>query len=355
MNKTGKYKLDQEKERKLYMMNDLLKDFEDKIEIDGRESLIPPTFIVGAPRTGTTLMYQILAKTGLFDYINNFNAKFWKAPKVGFLLDKFLDITDYKDIKFKSDFGRTGGLSNVHHFSRFWINVLGYNEITNRFDLETENGEKLKETLIDIRKIIEVSKNIKGGFEEIDNHGFLFKSHYCGAVIDWLREHLGRIKVIVMTRNVPDTTMSILKARRNVMGSENKWWSLKPSNYSGVVDVEPEVQVLRQIGGIEKDVYRAISARDCKRMVVSYEDLCTNFYSTMKTIFKHLYGYGYFYDRDGKEDYINKYLLDNVSKIRFPAGKYRDSKRWKKINELYSIMWGQNKFEKKLHKGSWCW
>ena len=42
----------------------------------------PPTFIVGPPRSGTLILYQLLCKHFQFGYINNFVANWPKAPLI---------------------------------------------------------------------------------------------------------------------------------------------------------------------------------------------------------------------------------------------------------------------------------
>ncbi|MCB0031474.1 MAG: sulfotransferase, partial [Anaerolineales bacterium] len=40
-------------------------------------------FVVGAPRSGTTLLYQLLATRFAVSYFNNFTARFTAAPLLG--------------------------------------------------------------------------------------------------------------------------------------------------------------------------------------------------------------------------------------------------------------------------------
>ena len=42
--------------------------------------MFPPVFIIGSPRSGTTVLYQLLCKHLQFGYINNFVSNWPKAP-----------------------------------------------------------------------------------------------------------------------------------------------------------------------------------------------------------------------------------------------------------------------------------
>src|SRR5688572_30011389 len=51
-------------------------------------SQLPVVYIVGAPRSGTTLVSQLLAKYLDVGYINNLIARFWMRPLAGIRLSE---------------------------------------------------------------------------------------------------------------------------------------------------------------------------------------------------------------------------------------------------------------------------
>ena len=51
----------------------------------------PVVFVVGVPRSGTTLTYQVLAATGAFAYPSNVVARFWRRPGHGVRVQRLLD------------------------------------------------------------------------------------------------------------------------------------------------------------------------------------------------------------------------------------------------------------------------
>ena len=81
----------------------------------------PMVFIIGAPRSGTTLLSQLLSSSGLFGYINNFIARFWTAPTLGALIYKtVLDHECRGNSSLQSHLGVTENLHEPHEFGYFW-------------------------------------------------------------------------------------------------------------------------------------------------------------------------------------------------------------------------------------------
>lgn len=72
------------------------------------QKAIPPVFIVGAPRSGTTLLYQLLTYHYKFSYFSNFTSMFIKSPVlIGYLTCKFRK--PYDDNSLSSDYGLMKG------------------------------------------------------------------------------------------------------------------------------------------------------------------------------------------------------------------------------------------------------
>ena len=65
--------------------------------------------IIGAPRSGTTLLSQLLLSFTQVGYINNLIAAFWNAPLYGIYLSKKLLPKAYIS-SFTSDYGATNNI-----------------------------------------------------------------------------------------------------------------------------------------------------------------------------------------------------------------------------------------------------
>src|SRR5690606_19861811 len=91
----------------------------------------PIVFIVGAPRSGTTLMLQWLANSREFAYPSNLLSRFYGAPFIGARIQQLLtnpeldfrgELLDLHDQRpsWKSEIGKTSGVLEPHEFSYFW-------------------------------------------------------------------------------------------------------------------------------------------------------------------------------------------------------------------------------------------
>ncbi len=118
-----KYRKDVGEERFLESFNDFLGSREKEfMKQDGPG--YPNIFIFGAPRSGTTLLSQVLALCLDIGYIDNLIARFWKAPLQGIRLSKIL-LQDLRRTDFSSVHGVTIDLTEPHEFGYFWTRWLG--------------------------------------------------------------------------------------------------------------------------------------------------------------------------------------------------------------------------------------
>lgn len=87
----------------------------------------PILFVVGAPRSGTTIMTQFLAYGLKAGYVTNIAARFWRAPTIGVRLSQEILGKDParslgRDF-FRSDRGGTGYGGGIHEFGYFWKEI----------------------------------------------------------------------------------------------------------------------------------------------------------------------------------------------------------------------------------------
>tara|TARA_B100000575_G_scaffold102144_1_gene81416 strand:+ start:40 stop:339 length:300 start_codon:yes stop_codon:yes gene_type:complete len=62
-----------------YILSPLQNNFLHKEDLKYLD-LYPPVFIIGPPRSGTTVLYQLLCKHTNFSYINNFIGNWYRIP-----------------------------------------------------------------------------------------------------------------------------------------------------------------------------------------------------------------------------------------------------------------------------------
>lgn len=221
---------------------------------------IPPVFIVGPPRSGTTLLYQLMAASLDVGYINNFMARFWLAPVVGaYLSAQVLGISKQADVH--SDLGRTKGLGGVHEFGYFWKRFFP-GKTDYAADIDAESEALLKREV--------------GTMQSVLGKRLVFKNLTCGLRIAPLAKVFGEPVFIEVRRSPLANAMAILKARRKFHGNEDVWWSLEPGNLDELKKLPVPLQLEAQICRLREDISSAVKRTGARHMVVAYEDLCTN-------------------------------------------------------------------------------
>lgn len=221
-----------------------------------------PIFIVGAPRCGSTLLFQALTHAYEFCHFTNFTAHFYHSPRVGFRLQRILRSRTKHEESFRSRHGVTPGLWGPHECGKFWRrwfpadrDFVGEDE----FD-ESHHGRLRKE----IAAI--------GGIEQKPT---LFKNLNCGQRLQILTRLFPESVYIFCRRDPFYNAQSILLGRREVHGAESKWWSVRPSTYPDLRRLGIFEQVARQVADIERQIEEDLADLDPMRSYrLQYENLC---------------------------------------------------------------------------------
>jgi len=222
----------------------------------------PTLHIIGAPRSGTTLLSQILTTHFNIGYINNLIATFWEAPTVGIKLSKKLLGTGFKS-SYTSNFGRTSSIEEPHEFGYFWEHHLKYGDLHQKpSDFEDQ---------IDWIRLANTLKNMVHTYER----PILFKSFLLGFHIERIQEILPMTCFVNVKRDPIQNALSLLKYRREVLGSENRCGSIVPIEYSLLVDEPYWIQVVGQVYYLEQNIQRQIQNVSGRNVVtIQYETLC---------------------------------------------------------------------------------
>ncbi|QDV75184.1 Undecaprenyl phosphate N,N'-diacetylbacillosamine 1-phosphate transferase [Planctomycetes bacterium K2D] len=218
--------------------------------------------VIGAPRSGTTLMTQLLASQLDVGYVNNLVAAFWRAPVYGIHLSKKL-MPEATPMSFASRYGRTDGIAEPHEFGYFWCRLLGYSEMRQRL----QEAEGSVDWDCFHRQIVNMT------------HAFgkpmVFKSFLLSWHLRRVAEVLSRSCFVWVRRDPVENALSLLEARRQQLGSVDQWVSLKPLEYEWLRSESPEVQVAGQVFFLEKAIREQSRMLDSSRLVeINHTDLC---------------------------------------------------------------------------------
>jgi hypothetical protein len=219
----------------------------------------PTLHIVGAPRSGTTLLYQVIAGSLDVGYIDNLTAAFWRAPVTGLRLSRKVGVAPATG--FGSDFGRTTGVGEPHEFGYFWNHHLAYPDLSERGPDHEERIDWVR-----LRRVIVNMAEARGA-------PMVFKPMLLIWHMEAMSRAMPRTCYVWIHRDPRDTARSILRMRLAVRGTVGEWASLRPLGARSESD--PYRQVAAQVLLLERAI-RGAAARLGPGTVlpVRYERLC---------------------------------------------------------------------------------
>jgi LPS sulfotransferase NodH len=244
----------------------------------------PFLFVIGLPRSGTTLLSQLLAYCLDAGYINNFSARFWLAPLQGVRLARAL-VGDDVPSAFASDHARTATLSEIHEFGYFWRHWLKkhtFEDVVHAREREEAiDWSGLKTTLLNLQHEFGrpfVAKNMLGVYHTAK-----------------LRDVLEQVIYVHVERDPLDVAISILDARRKYYSDPATWWSYVPVEYPLLEDRDHWEQIAGQIHYLGRFCRRGLAEIGPTGVVnVGYEQLCRDPASVLDAVAESAEsGYGY--------------------------------------------------------------
>lgn len=266
-----------EDETRLAQINALLSPIESQLRAKASKPQFPICFVVGPPRSGSTLASQLLAVTGVFQASNNFIARFWQAPALATLMARVLPLPPL-DRSFMSERGRTSGLSAPHEFGYFWSHWFDLGQSTHTLNA----GERAR---VDGEGLVRAL----GAMEAAAARPLLFKNNtWCTAQADFLAGLLPTARFVVCDRDPFFIAQSILEQRRR-LGDEAAWWSMRPAGSDRWGKLDPLEEVARQTVGIYRDMETALAHIPVDRVCrVNYQTLCSDPQRTVSGIVEWL-------------------------------------------------------------------
>jgi LPS sulfotransferase NodH len=273
------YAKDPDDESFLQHLNEALRPHEIERYRDLDEQY-PTLHVVGAPRSGTTLLTQLVASRFAIGNISNLAAAFWQAPVHGVRLSKKL-LGWGNPSKLASDYGRTPDIWEPHEFGYFWSEALGYRELSEPTDPSADPVDWSR-----LRRVL-VNMTAAAGAP------IVFKSFMLGFYTAEVQAVLPRTCFVLIHRDPVENALSILRMRRTYSGDENAWTSVKPREYPQLVGDSAVAQAAAQALLVERSYRRAfarVGGRNC--LVLSYEAVCEDPRAALDSVAALLEGAG---------------------------------------------------------------
>ena len=215
-----------------------------------------PVFIIGAPRTGSTILYQTITNQLDVLYIDNLVCHFYRNIFFGFWLsNKFFGQKAHNC--FDSDHGNTNGLHSPSECGAFWYRWLPK-------ERHFINYDDITDTMVR-----EIRDEITAAINYFDKP-LVINNNNLGLRIRLLQKSFPNAKFIIADREPLWVAQSLLKARYRFFGTYEKWWSMLPENFKEIQKFNFHKQVVYQHYFINKRMYEDLKKLS-KRIGLDYK------------------------------------------------------------------------------------
>ena len=222
----------------------------------------PQLFILGLPRSGTTLIYQYLVHRLAVAYFTNGVGRLPRSPCVVTLAQR-LRHGDYRS-DFRSTFGRVEGPVAPREAGAFWGRFFGYEDYVSPADVSPRAVTRLRRT-------VECTQWLFG------DAPFVNKNVKHMLRIPALAAIFPESRFLVVERDLEAVALSILRARHANSPAGAKWWSMRPPDHAALRDLDVEAQVVGQVRSLLRRLEIDLHGLDPGRVLrVDYASFCSD-------------------------------------------------------------------------------
>jgi hypothetical protein len=220
-----------------------------------------PVFVISLPRSGSTLLYQLLLQRFRFAYFSNLMAAFPDSPVTVGRLTRWLG-GQRPPYDLRSHFGTTHGWRGPNQGWAIWNRWLSPSE------------DFIDPASVDPRALGEMRATLHG-LQHAQGVPFISKWQRHAPRLRALAAAIPEALFINLRRAPEMTAQSILAGRRRFLGDEAAWLSARPRDYERIRTLEPLEQVCAQVVALERDLREDQELIGTERfMFMSYEALC---------------------------------------------------------------------------------
>ncbi|MEO1045711.1 MAG: sulfotransferase [Pseudomonadota bacterium] len=223
---------------------------------------LPPVFIIGAPRSGTSLLYELLITRFRFAYMANAAHRFYRTPLAATRL--FQGAIGKWEGNFTSRYGHIDGWGAPNEGGWIWQRWLADGDWTDGRDYPEPSIAELRQ--------------LTAGFTAVLDAPFLNKNVMHSNRLRLMQRIWPDALYIEVRRDIRDNARSIIRAERSEGGPEKHgdiWWSVRPrlaADYAGKSDSE---RAVAQVIGVARDIAEDMAIIDQGRLFsIDYADMC---------------------------------------------------------------------------------
>jgi hypothetical protein len=243
----------------------------------------PPLFILGVPRSGTTLTYQVVTTQFDVSYFFSILNYLYGMPNLIFRIAK--PFLGRSDPSFQSKYGKVSGVFSPAETGPMWHRWFPW-----------DNQETHYLHMGDTGLLAPRLKNLKRNLDSISTimkKPLVIKSVYLSMVVTVLAKIWPEARFIYVQRDLLLTSHSLLIGRQK-QKDPNRWWSVKPPQLSQIMEKPIWQQVVEQAYYTDKLLQNELNQVAAERTFrIRYEDLCQDPHHFVQELGKWLAPVGY--------------------------------------------------------------
>ncbi len=219
-------------------------------------------FVLGAPRSGTTLVYQVITQQFDVAYFTGVMNYLYGMPNLWARVAR--RVARRPPPIFESRYGKTPGAFAPAEPGNFWFRW---------FPRDGIDGNYLAAEALSEHKLIQL-RNALNDMIRIHQRPMVFKNVYLDMVIPILAKAIPQACFVFVGRDMLWNCHSLVLARRR-QGLEKRWWSVQPPGYRDLLGQPLWKQAAEQILRTRKIIERDLrESADGRFLEVEYEALC---------------------------------------------------------------------------------
>jgi hypothetical protein len=201
----------------------------------------PVIFIIGAPRSGSTLLMQLLTDAFDLGYLSNGHCRYFGAPA---LAEKLMTpLRGRQPSDFDSRHGATSPPYGPSECPDWWYRF--FRRQPAYVPLEAAEPARMRRMRRSVAALVDAF-----------DRPVLFKNLFASVRLAPIINHFPEALFILISRDETENARSLLEGRKEVCGSYEAWWSVEPPDAESLRLLPPHCQVVEQVRSIHAQIER---------------------------------------------------------------------------------------------------